>query len=1093
MRVLRILTGTIAIAITACSSSSPTAESTDDEPPTSVAATAATAPRVLTLITGDRVIVKGPGQATIQPGAGRDKISFLREQVGGHLRVIPSDALPMLRAGTIDPRLFDVTLQLEFGYDRRTETPLLLTGATPGVTLRSASPPGLRTTRAFSTVGAVAARAAHDGALWKSLAAGHALGYGKVWLDGLRKPTLDVSVPLIGAPTAWQQGFDGTGVVVAVLDTGIDVSHPDLADRVLEQVNFTADDAEQGGEDDTLDHVGHGTHVASTIAGSGAASGGRYRGVAPGARLLDGKVCTDYGCAESWLLAGMEWAAQRAQVINMSLSGPDAPELDPLEQAVDTLTAQYGALFVIAAGNNYTDRSVGSPGSADAALTVGAVDKAEQLADFSSRGPRTGDHALKPEITGPGVEIVAARSKDGGFGSPGELYTSLDGTSMATPHVAGAAAILKQRRPAWRAAELKAALMATAQPSPTLTGFEQGAGRVDVARAIAQEVTSEPLALSFGVQRFPHDDDAPVARPITYRNASAVPVTLALAVHAVGPDHTALPAGTFTLDAELLTVPAGGTATATVTCDTRSGEVLGLLGGQVTATATDGAVRVVTPFGVEREVESYDVTLVSTTRDGAPAETFETFLLDTSVFQLFGGMYFATSSRSTFRVPRGTYAVMAAITDDSAGPDTQTLLYHPTFELTSDRVFEADARLGKPISIRLPERGYELVQGNAIVMDFPTPDGGTGLGVVTTDFDRTFTAQFGEGSLANTEGHVGGTWARRGRDGTFDNSPATYTLIWFHTEEFPSGFHRRVWPWQLARVEANYAAQAPGNRVEVEVQATSPNGKFDGGNWWTNGALVGGTAPLRRTEYFLLDNDPKFHDTMYEYSATGAWLGYHDDEWRSYPRGRSTKRTNRGVFSPDFGRTFPFGDEIGVYVPLFGGLSEGTYRTRLRKDGVVIGEVVGTPDDVAISATVATAGPGSYRLELEGVRDVPGIVSSRVEVTYDFTLDSLLHPATFVKFHPRLDEHNAARAGERLRVPFTIARDEIVTERPRIDVSYDDGATWHRTRVHGDEPEWYVELDHPHRARHVSLRARTVDTSGNVLVTTVIRAYHLER
>ncbi|MFD1326283.1 S8 family serine peptidase, partial [Micromonospora sonneratiae] len=169
----------------------------------------------------------------------------------------------------------------------------------------------------------------------------------------------------------------------------------------------------------------------------------------------------------------------------------DTPEIDPLEQAVNTLTAQTGTLFVIAAGNDGGEGTVGSPGSADAALTVGAVDRDDELAEFSSRGPRVGDEAIKPDVTAPGVDIVAARASGTEMGEPvGDSYVTSSGTSMATPHVAGAVALLAQQHPTWKADQLKATLVGSAKPNPGLTAFEQGAGRVDVARAITQTVTT---------------------------------------------------------------------------------------------------------------------------------------------------------------------------------------------------------------------------------------------------------------------------------------------------------------------------------------------------------------------------------------------------------------------------------------------------------------------------------------------------------------------------------------------------------------------------------------------------------------------------
>ncbi|WP_231648290.1 S8 family serine peptidase [Saccharothrix sp. NRRL B-16348] len=259
----------------------------------------------------------------------------------------------------------------------------------------------------------------------------------KVWLDGIRKPSLDRSVAQIGAPTAWQAGYTGQGVKVAVLDSGVDQTHPDLAGQEVAERNFTDDP-------DTTDRVGHGTHVAATIASAGE----KYRGVAPDARILDGKVCS-LDCSESWILAGMQWAVdQGADVINVSLGGTDTPGLDPLEEAVNTLSAQSGTLFVIAAGNSGRPGTVGSPGSADAALTVGAVDRQDGIAEFSSRGPRLGDGAVKPDITAPGVDIVAAKAATGSIGVPvGDGHVAVSGTSMASPHVAGAAG---SRPRSWR-------------------------------------------------------------------------------------------------------------------------------------------------------------------------------------------------------------------------------------------------------------------------------------------------------------------------------------------------------------------------------------------------------------------------------------------------------------------------------------------------------------------------------------------------------------------------------------------------------------------------------------------------------------------
>ncbi|MFG2639585.1 S8 family serine peptidase [Streptomyces sp. NPDC048370] len=315
---------------------------------------------------------------------------------------------------------------------------------------------------------------------------------GKLWLDAKVAASLDRSVAMTGAPEAWRKGLDGKGVKVAVLDTGYAPEHPDLKNKVTAEQNFTWDES-------VADRNGHGTHVASTVAGSGAASQGRYKGVAPGAQLLVGKVL-DGGRSGylSWILEGMEWAAaQDADIVSMSL-GSNLPSDggDPLSQAVETLSAGGGPLFVVAAGNDGAPRTIGSPAAAPSALTGGSVTKEGAMSPFSSRGPAVADGGVKPEITAAGSAITAARAAGTlGDAADSEFYATISGTSMATPHVSGAAAILKQRHPDWDARQLKAALVATADPVDDAGVYEQGSGSVDVPGALASRVTATPAAV----------------------------------------------------------------------------------------------------------------------------------------------------------------------------------------------------------------------------------------------------------------------------------------------------------------------------------------------------------------------------------------------------------------------------------------------------------------------------------------------------------------------------------------------------------------------------------------------------------------------
>ncbi|MFD0503247.1 S8 family serine peptidase [Streptomyces chiangmaiensis] len=399
-----------------------------------------------------------------------------------------------------------------------------------------------------------------------------------------------------------------------MLDTGYDPNHPDLKGLVAESANFTT-------EPNTDDLMGHGTHVTSTIAGSGAASGGRYKGVAPGVQILSGKVCTaDGNCDNSDIIEGLAWAAQHgAKVINLSLGDTDTPETDAVEAMVDTVTRDYGALVVAAAGNNGSSSRVSSPASADRALAVGAAEEDDDRADFSSVGPRTGDSGLKPDLIAPGVNVVAARA---GGTTADDGYMAMSGTSMATPHVVGAAAILFQQHPDWTPEQVKRQLMQSTTGAKEHGAYYQGAGRVDVARAVDQEVTADSAGLDFGLIRWTDGIRPPVSKTITYRNPGAEPVVLQLKQNAThGRLDEPAPEGLFRLSADTVTVPAHGTADVTLTATPEATTAYAAYSGVVTAATTDNQVSVRVPFGMDLEQPSYDLRIDLKSRTGTAPTT----------------------------------------------------------------------------------------------------------------------------------------------------------------------------------------------------------------------------------------------------------------------------------------------------------------------------------------------------------------------------------------------------------------------------------------------------------------------------------------
>ncbi|MFD8685986.1 S8 family serine peptidase [Streptomyces sp. NPDC059651] len=579
------------------------------------------------LITGDTVVVTGEGEsATVGfvPADHDPRARAAVERHGDDITVIPESARELIRADALDERLFDIDALIEQGYAEGTDLPLIVQN-TDG---SARAPEGARKTRELKAVRGLAAEVPPENSrrLWSGLRARAdgatdtrlADGVRKVWLDAKVKAQLDVSVPQIGAPEAWKAGDDGKGVKVAVLDTGIDATHPDLEGRITEIRNFSD-------SPDAVDRVGHGTHVASTIVGSGAASDGRYKGVAPGADVMVGKVLGDTGRGnDSSVLAGMEWAAHGgARVINMSLGAVESSDgTDPVSVAVDNLTRTTGALFVVGAGNEGpAATTLGTPGVADSALTVAAVDRDDKIASFSSRGPRFGDHALKPDIAGPGVDIVAARAAGTTMGTPvNAFYTAASGTSMATPHVAGAAALLAQSRPDWKAADLKGVLMSSAKVSGN-GAFAEGSGRVDVPASLQETVWADNASfgrLNDGVA------SGTLTRTVTFHNAGHQDATLALAGSFRRDDGGALP-GAMSLGADSITVPAGGAKDVSVTLDPDSAGAIGGYTGTITATGEGVAAHAT--VGFLREILTYTVRLKGTLHNGAPAAAASSILL----------------------------------------------------------------------------------------------------------------------------------------------------------------------------------------------------------------------------------------------------------------------------------------------------------------------------------------------------------------------------------------------------------------------------------------------------------------------------------
>ncbi|GAB3444443.1 hypothetical protein GCM10027436_32700 [Actinophytocola sediminis] len=652
-------------------------------------------PVSVTLVSGDRVELWGSDPAAplrVEPAQRAHAVPFQDYWHDGDRYVLPGDAARLVAEGRLDRELFNVTGLIRQRYDdAHTESvPLLVEYANARARAGAEVPAGASVRRVLPKLNLTALdqKKGSTADFYGELTDGTVAGVRKVWLNKRVRATLDQSVPQVGAPAAWERGLTGAGVRVAVLDTGIDSDHPDLAGKAVVSKDFTG----SGGVEDGH---GHGTHVASIITGTGAASDGSYRGVAPDVSLAVGKVLDDSGWGtDDGVLAGMQWAAAEsgAKVVSMSLGSEPTDGQDPASVAVNMLSREYGTLFVIAAGNYGGERTVSSPATADDALAVGSVSKSDEPSGFSSRGPRLGDGAAKPEISAPGGAIVAARPAGvPPLGEPvGEAYQQLDGTSMATPHVAGAAAILAQQHPDWSGPALKSALVSSAHEVADAGVYEVGTGRLDVDRATATPVVATAAVSAY----LPWPNvGSQERRTVTWTNSGDAPVTLALRAELVDEQGEGAPAGLVTLAEDSVTVPAGGSVSVEVlvTGQDRTGTYSGVL------VASAGTVQTRTAISVYQQEQRHSFTPTLLDRNG-DAPTVDSRSVAYAMNLDSGDSYFVPSGE-TVSLPRGRYVVDAVIETAAPGQESSfTVITHPELNLDRDVTQTFDARIGQPVT-----------------------------------------------------------------------------------------------------------------------------------------------------------------------------------------------------------------------------------------------------------------------------------------------------------------------------------------------------------------------------------------------------------
>lgn len=334
-----------------------------------------------------------------------------------------------------------------------------------------------------------------------------------VWENATSEFHLSESRDMINAEQVWageglQTGYRGAGVGVAIVDSGIDGTHPDVlwGENLKKNFVIAANPLGDGpalftDQPVTVDDHGHGTHVAGTAGGSGALYDGKFAGVAPdsdlyGFKIGSATVLAWYAIQSfDWVLT--EGAEDNVRVINNSWGGGGGTDYNPDDpvNVASKLMYDNDIVVVFAAGNGGSPNTMGRNSVSPHVVSVAAVNKDFTKAGFSSAGRPSGDLVrddqgiYRPTITAPGVDIAAPRSISGGQMSSGALpdapeYTVASGTSMASPHVAGVVALMLEANPDLTAQNVIDILECTATPMPDYHAFEVGPGMVDALAAV---------------------------------------------------------------------------------------------------------------------------------------------------------------------------------------------------------------------------------------------------------------------------------------------------------------------------------------------------------------------------------------------------------------------------------------------------------------------------------------------------------------------------------------------------------------------------------------------------------------------------------
>ena len=779
--------------------------------------TPATAKHRVTLITGDRVTIDAKRRVTaIEPAAGREQIPVrtLRTPTG-HTLAIPADAQRLITTGKLDQRLFDInelSKQKKSGAAQQTKSLKLIVaykGSAAGTRsdVQAAGDTTVRRTLRTLNADAITTPKQDAADLWKALTAergGSTVARHRPDLAG-RHPQGEPRQER--AADRRPQGVGGRLRRQGRQDRrpGHRRRHnppgPQEPDRRREELHDLA--RHQGPcrprHARRLHRRGHRRQVRRQAQGRGTRR-----------HTLNGKVLQRRGHRlglRGHRGHGVGRQPRGADIVNLSLGGDDEAGVDPLEATVNKLSKDKGISLRDRRGQRRVSpqrrlarqrgrgphrRRGRRQRQAGGLLQPGPARRRRRHQARHDR-PRRGTSRRPP----PPAATSRRRS-----GQKPEGYLTISGTSMATPHVAGAAALLKQQHPDWKHAELKGALTAsTKDGGHKYMPYQQGSGRIAIDKAIKQTAIAKPASLNYGTQQWPHTDDKPVTKKVTYKNLGSEAITLDLTVQTTSPKGDPAPTGFFKLGAKTVKIPAGGTAAVDLTADTKLGGTAdGTYSAYVVATGAGQTVR--TAAVVDREIERHEVTIKTIGRDGKPAPYYDPLFAAITGGDKGQNLFpYDKSGTAKVRVANGSYLLdwSVFVDPDNTAKGTDWLV-RPKLNITKNTTVTLDARKAKPVDIKLGVPGTKLISAEPRYTyegyeSAPMSDSIKGLR----------TAHLGPEVPDGLGQQWLGTWTK-GADTQYD------MFLGGKVKKLATGYTKRLRPADFATVKATMGASSPGRK-----------------------------------------------------------------------------------------------------------------------------------------------------------------------------------------------------------------------------------------------------------------------------------------